>query len=111
MEAAGVEPASEKARREKNYVHPVCMLTSRPLYLDGRYQFVLRRKRLNNLSASMTGVGFLLDFHEPERCQDLDISPHCGAVPFENYSKVRNWRRLFANRADHSDSLRCQYAK
>ena len=72
---------------------------------------LLKRRGLNNLSASMTRVCFLLDPYKAERCQYLDISLHGGTVPFENYRKVRNWCGLLAYCVDHSNSLLCENAK
>ena len=59
----------------------------------------------------MARVRFLVYPYETERCQYLDITLHGGTVPFENYRQVRNWRRPQANRMDHSNAFRCEYAK
>src|ERR1700689_4504009 len=77
----------------------------RPFQLNGRYQLIPRRKGLNNLTTSMARVRFLVYPYKTERSQYLDVALHGGTIPFESYGQVRNWRRLQANRMDHSNAL------
>jgi hypothetical protein len=59
----------------------------------------------------MARVRFLVYPYKAERSQYLNVALHGGTIPLESYRQVRNWRRLQANRMDHSNALRCEYAQ